>query len=166
MKVSDFLKTDGNLVLLVGTVLSGKSSLIKDIDDENILSSDNIIRDMFPENISYEEAFNESNSYFVTNILRTKMKRLRKSGKSFIVDMMNVTLGDRSNMIEFFNDYKVIAIYFDKMSIEEMKKRNEKRFAETNKNISEEFMIECLNKYTYPSLEEGIDIIYKAEEFV
>lgn len=165
MKVSDFLNTDGNLVLLVGTVLSGKSTLISDIDEKYIISADNIIRDMFPENTSYEEAFNEANSFFVSNILRTKMKRFKRLNKSCVIDMQNVTIGDRENLTSFFNNYNKIAIYFDKLSFEEMKKRNEKRYSETKKYINEEYMKETLDKYIYPSDKEDFDKIFKASEF-
>jgi len=96
--------------------------------------------------------FDHSIECIIWEIVPQILKEIIKQEKDIIYDATNLSLYNRKSIIEIFKEtkYEIIGIYIN-TSIEECKKRNEKRKAK----VSDEVYTKMSNIFIEPSIDEG-----------
>jgi len=163
-----------NMLMLVGVPGSGKSTLADDnqliingkYGVDTLLSSDNIIQDA-ADNLgkTYSGVFNDVIKA-ATDFVETMIYLVSYSKQNFIIDSTNLTVKSRArklNLMQNKAEYNKIAIVFPTPDVEELRKRLDGR---EGKIINPTLAKEMQDKFVYPTLEEGFDMIYTAEEFL
>jgi len=161
------IKTDKEILFLVGFPGSGKSSYIKALrtkrpdKDYVVVSFDSTLEKLGDElGLGYNDAYEKID--FHGKIMPAYVKAFEKAikkGKSIIIDDTNMKRSDRADALERVpSDYKKIAVVFN-VPEEELKRRLEKRAQETGKYIPPEAIEKMKNYYIPPSKEEGFDKI-------
>lgn len=149
-------KREPFLILLVGPILSGKSTWIRDnYSGVNIISRDEIVMEVAGIR-DYNKAFEIVDQKLVDKILKERLHRSNMQKISTIVDMTNMTVKRRSQTLRYFSDdfYK-ISVVFPILSSEEYERRNILRNSEENKWIPPHVIQSMIDSYQVPTQEEG-----------
>ena len=165
---------------LIGIPCSGKSYFAKNILQKKYKDLVHLDSDEIRKNLYKKYSVNEKNVelYFETideetdKIFLEQIKRLVLEGKSFILDNANYKKTTRERIISFIKKIsyknkipvKIIGYYFV-VSKTELEKRNIQRVKRKEKKflITKEEFKNYLSNYTYPTLEEGFDLLIKIE---
>jgi predicted kinase len=150
------------VMMLIGPVLSGKSTYIeRNYPNTDVISRDEIVMQLFGSR-DYNKAFKEVNQKEVDRLLSLKLKESNESKRNVIIDMTNMTSKRRKITLSYYDDsfYK-IAIVFPILSEEEYERRNINRNSKENKFIPPTVIKSMIDSYEEPTLEEGFNIIKK-----
>jgi predicted kinase len=157
--ISKLETTKGNLLVMVGPPLSGKSTIISKLPNSIVISRDAIVEE-FGKGLSYTEAFKSVNQKEVTKELNKRLKESSESNNNVIIDMTNLSPKRRKGYIKTFKNHTKIAVTFS-LPLETLMERNKIRNEETGKYIPEGVITSMYNSYEYPTKEEGFDYIIK-----
>jgi predicted kinase len=153
---------DPFVIILVGPVLSGKSTWIKNnYPNVNVISRDEIVMEIAGTR-DYNKAFKIVNHKLVDKVLAERFIDANSSKKSTIVDMTNMTVKRRAQTLRYFDDdfYK-LAVNFPILSDDEYNRRNTYRNINENKWISPVVITSMIDSYQEPTTDEGFnDIIF------
>jgi len=153
---------DPFVIILVGPVLSGKSTWIKNnYPNVNVISRDEIVMEIAGTR-DYNKAFKIVNHKLVDKVLAERFIDANSSKKSTIVDMTNMTVKRRAQTLRYFDDdfYK-LAVNFPILSDDEYNRRNTYRNINENKWISPVVITGMIDSYQEPTTDEGFnDIIF------
>lgn len=153
--------TEGNLIIMVGPPLSGKSTLIKKISDYcEIISRDDIVMEL-GDGLNYQDSFKTVSQKHVSAKLRSKISEAGKSDRNVAIDMTNLKPKGRRAHLKNFPTHTKIALVISDLTLEELMERNEKRYKEEDKFIPEFVIKQMMSNYTFPTKEEGFDYIIK-----
>jgi len=157
------------LIMLVGLPGSGKSTWInKDLSEfENlfgefaVISTDNYIEEKAKqEGKTYSEVFTKYIDEATREMNVTIAKAIREN-KNIIWDQTNTTVKSRKGKLSKIpNSYNKIAVVFH-VPMETLKKRLEKRAAETGKIIPDHVMKSMNDSFEIPTKDEGFDDIMR-----
>ena len=153
-------KREPFLILLVGPILSGKSTWIRDnYSGVNIISRDEIVMEVAGIR-DYNKAFEIVDQKLVDKILKERLHRSNMQKISTIVDMTNMTVKRRSQTLRYFDDsfYK-IAVVFPILSDEQYQMRNIDRNSKENKWIPPSVIKSMIDSYQEPTSDEGFSKI-------
>lgn len=157
-------KKDKEAIILVGLPASGKSTYIKNLNGYEILSTDNLITEKYP-NLSYEQAFNKIIEKDEFNLIENKMfdllKKHIKDGKNLIIDRTNLTKKTRRKFLNIIPDkyYNKKGVVF-LTSLEQNKQFNLER---NGKVIGSGTMEKMLNNFFLPNFDEFNEIEYRIQ---
>jgi len=140
------------LYVLVGLPASGKSTYAKEVlsKDAEILSSDAIRKEL----LGSEE--NQENNALVFETLYNRARNLLKDGKNVAIDATCINKFERKRVLSNFTDLQIerIVIFID-TPVEICYERDEKR----SRTVGREVIDKYVNKFEYPTLDEGFDKI-------
>ncbi len=148
-------------ILLVGTPLSGKDTLINHlgISDVEVISRDSIILELCPGQ-DYNKAFNSVNQKEVDKILKNKIDEISKNKKNVIINLTNLRSKRRKQFLsKFDSDYLKLAIVLPLLTKEELVCRNITRQSTEGKFIPLNVIDEMLTGYQMVQIEEGFNQI-------
>lgn len=150
--------TQPYILMLIGPPLSGKDSLLKQLNlDAVMISRDQILMDVYGSD-NYDEAFKNVNQKEVDRVLIQNMQTASKEGKNVIINMTNMTSKRRTYNLDFFGDeYTKIALIFPLLDDAEYERRNLKRKEEENKFIPLHVLKNMISSYQPISKNEGFD---------
>lgn len=161
---------DKNLTVLIGLPNSGKSTtrdeLIKENKDLFVISRDDLLEVFYEGKFFKVDSYNTMYKYVhddkevlkeFEELFRVHIQEAQKF-KNVLIDMTQLSLSSRRKMLSNFPKFnkKALVIMTDNESLLE---RNDKRFKETRKFISEKVIENMMTSFTYPVLEEGFDCI-------
>ena len=148
------------VLMLIGPPLSGKDSLLKQLNlDVVMISRDQILMDVYGSD-NYDEAFKNVNQKEVDRVLIQNMQTASKEGKNVVINMTNMTRKRRIYNLDFFGDeYTKIALIFPLLDEKEYERRNLKRKSEENKFIPLHVLKNMISSYQSISKDEGFDKI-------
>ena len=152
--------TQPYILMLIGPPLSGKDTVLKELNlDAIVISRDQILMDVYGSD-NYDEAFKNVNQKEVDRVLVHKIQRAVKEKKNVILNMTHMTRKRRTYNLSFFNDtYNKIAIIFPILSDDEYARRNTKRKGEEQKFIPINILKNMIGSYQSVSKDEGFDKI-------
>jgi len=150
-----------NLYLLFGLPGSGKSTFVRDINFDYIISRDALIEEYAErEGLTYMEAYRViHNDQQLLNELEQRFNQMLKEAREYravAVDMMNLTKKGRRIIISRFKKTHNIHTFIFLAPFSEIVKRNQQR---EGKDLSHK-LINLVRKTTVPSFSEGIDRIF------
>ena len=150
------------LYILIAPQCSGKSTWVKNnlskLNNPHISSMDAIRISLNPD-MSYKEAWKNSNEKEVKRIMREELKLAITDKRDIIIDNMNLRVNRRKEFLcSVGKDYEKIAIVFS-WDKETFIKRNAERIIKENKEISLGVWEESCSQYQKPTKEEGFDKI-------
>lgn len=153
--------TDGNVILLVGTPLAGKSTFIREnFPDVKVISRDAILLEV-ADTDDYNEAWRKASQKKVTAILRKRLATAGKKNENVILDMTHMGSKVRRYNLSFFKDFFKVAIVFPFLTDEEVERRQEKREQEENKTIPLDVIKRMKDSYQKINESEGFnEVIY------
>lgn len=166
IKLKQILNTHSQpyILMLVGPPLSGKDSLLKklNLDDVTIISRDDILMSLHDTN-DYSEAFHKVDQKEVDRLLIQKIQDCIDNKKNVIINMTNLTKKGRNRHLSKFpnSDYEKIAVVFPKLDIDEYINRNLKRKNEENKFIPLTVIQSMIDNWEDVTSDEGFDSIIK-----
>lgn len=148
------------ILMLIGPPLSGKDSLLKQLNlDVVMISRDQILMDVYGSD-NYDEAFKNVNQKEVDRVLIQNMQTASKEGKNVVINMTNMTRKRRIYNLDFFGDeYYKVAVIFPLLDEKEYERRNLKRKSEENKFIPLHVLKNMISSYQSISKDEGFDKI-------
>jgi predicted kinase len=148
------------ILVLVGTVLSGKSTWIKNnYSGVNVISRDEIILQL-SKTEDYNLAFRSVDGKIVDKLLLKKFIEANQTKTSTIVDMTNITKKRRMKTLSYFSDdFQKIAVVFPILTSEEYQIRNEKRSLQENKWLPAGVILDMMQSFEAPTLDEGFNQI-------
>jgi len=153
---------DPFVIILIGPVLSGKSTWIKNnYPNVDVISRDEIVMEVAGTR-DYNKAFDTVDHKVVDKVLVERLTEVNTTKTSTIVDMTNMTVKRRRKTLQYFDDtfYKV-AVVFPILSDEEYQRRNIYRNINENKWISPVVITSMIDSYQEPTTDEGFnDIIF------
>jgi tRNA uridine 5-carbamoylmethylation protein Kti12 len=104
----------------------------------------------------YDAAFGSVDQKKVDEMLRERLKECAAAKRDCIVDMTNMTAKRRKHTLSFFGkEYTKIAVVFEPLDMDEIKRRDDKRKAEENKSIPMGVIKSMIDSYQPPTEEEG-----------
>ena len=160
-----------NLFVLIGLPNSGKCSLrnefVRSFPEASIVSRDDLLEEFYKRKTGAITDYNTMYKFLHEDKLLLKeftkefedyLNKLAKTSDNIIVDMTQLSLSSRRKMLNHFpkHNKKAIVIMTDN---DELFRRNEQRFQETKKYISEKVIENMMTSFTFPVLEEGFDNI-------
>jgi predicted kinase len=148
------------LLLLVGLPLSGKDSLIRqlNLNDFEVLSRDELLTKDLPEK-DYRDAYTAHDSKEIDKIFFREMDKIRLGQKNVIINATHLKIKRRRKVMLRFPDYAKICLLLPLISFEEFCIRNLIREKESAKKVPEKLYHEMLNLFEVPTQEEGWDLI-------
>ena len=148
------------LLLMVGLPLSGKDSLIQELNlpDFEMLSRDAILCLNNPEK-DYRDAYSAHDSKEIDSIFFKEMDRIQRSQKNVIINATHLKIKRRRKVMLRFPDYARICLQLPLISFEEFCSRNLQREKESGKIVSEKLYHEMMSLYEPPTETEGWDLI-------
>jgi predicted kinase len=153
------------ILILIGPPLSGKDSLLKQLDlsDTTVISRDDILMEM-SDTDDYSDAFNTVSQKEVDAELQRRLFDAADNGKNAIINMTNMTSKRRRHNLEYFGDeFTKIAVIFPILEWDEYKRRNDKRKSQENKWIPEHVIKRMIGTYQPIRDEEGFDKVVSLE---
>lgn len=145
------------VMMLIGPPLSGKDTLIRQLDvDFKVISRDDILIDV-ADTSDYNLAFKTVDQKQVDEILKNTIKQLSESKENVIINMTNMTSKRRRQTLSNFKDHIKIGVIFPILSDDEYRTRNEKRNREEEKFIPEDVIKRMISNYQPIRKEEGFD---------
>lgn len=153
---------DPFVIILIGPVLSGKSTWIKNnYPNVNVISRDEIVMEIAGTR-DYNKAFKIVNHKLVDKVLAQRFIDANLSKTSTIVDMINMRVKRRTKTLRYFdNDFYKLGVKFPILSDDEYNKRNIYRNINENKWISPVVITSMIDSYQEPTTDEGFnDIIF------
>jgi len=151
---------DTFVIILIGPVLSGKSTWIKNnYPNVDVISRDEIVMEVAGTR-DYNKAFDTVDHKVVDKFLVERLTEANTTKTSTIVDMTNMTLKRRRKTLQYFDDtfYKV-AVVFPLLSDEEYQRRNIDRNTKENKWIPPTVIKSMIDSYQEPTTSEGFNNI-------
>ena len=147
------------LVLMLGLPLSGKDSLLKQLDMEGfeIVSRDDIMTSSETDN--YRESYRNQDSKAIDKIFFSRLDQFNQSALDVIVNATHLKIARRRKLLLRFPEHKKICIVIPLIDISTCKTRNEARYKQTAKFIPEKVFLEMLEMYEAVSSAEGFDLI-------
>lgn len=148
------------VMILVGTALSGKSTLVRNnYPRVEVISRDEIVMELAATR-DYSDAFRTVDQKLVDKVLAQRLIEANLAQSSIIIDMTNLTIKRRARTLSYFSPhfYKV-AVVFPILSNEEYQKRNISRNSTQNKWIPPAVIDSMIDSYQPPTAEEGFDFI-------
>ncbi len=150
------------LYVLIGVPGSGKSTWVSKqpwASECVVVSTDEFVEDYAREcGQTYSEVFDE---YMPTavKLMAEKVVRARAAGKDIIWDQTSTTLASRQRKFSMLPEYHKIAVVFKTPPIDELGKRLRSR---PGKEIPGDVMVQMINNWDEPTLDEGFDQIIQA----
>lgn len=166
IKLKKILNTHSQpyILMLVGPPLSGKDSLLKklNLDDVTLISRDDILMSLHNTD-DYTEAFNQVDQKMVDRILNEKIQDCISKKKNVIINMTNLSKKSRNRHLCKFpsSDYDKIAIVFPKLNLCDYINRNDNRKKEENKFIPVGVIQSMIDNWQDVTQDEGFDSIIK-----
>jgi len=159
------------LVLLVGTPLSGKSTLLKEHfsdEDYTLISRDEILMES-AKTRDYKKAWDiisskKDGQKKVDKKLKYRLLELAKNSENVIVDMTNLTKKSRHKHLAKFPKHFRTAIVFEFLSEKEYTIRNDKRDKEENKAIPTITLNRMKASYEDITDDEEFDLVIKVKD--
>lgn len=157
--------TDSNLILMVGIVLTGKSTFIKKINEhiDTIISRDDIVLEL-GNGKNYSDSFKTVNQKMVSVILRERINKASKTTNNVVIDMMSQKSKSRKAHLKSFPNHTKIAVVTHLPKLEILLERNKNRFNEEGKFIPENVIRDLKDSCTSPQYDEGFDYIVYLNE--
>ena len=147
------------VVIMVGTPLSGKSTVIKKkFPDAGVISRDEIILETHGSR-NYNLAYEEVNHKTVDQELRDRLTAAGKGKENWVIDMTHMSPKRRKYNLSFFPDHFKVCVVMDFITEKEYEVRNAKRVLEEDKFISWKTVENMASDYKSPSKEEGFNKI-------
>jgi len=153
------------VTLLIGPPCSGKSTYIKDMDFDFIVSSDNIVEKVCHENaLTYEQFFKLG----FHHPLRKKQRSLfrysvedSKQYQSVVWDLTNLTVKDRKKAMSHYPgaDFQAFDFKFNGYE-KELLEINKQRGTQQGKVISSDTILTMIDKYEPITKAEGYDFVW------
>lgn len=158
--------TTKEAIMLIGMPGSGKSTWIKnflagkDPSQWAVISTDDILERWGSEKgLTYAQAFSHFNFKHVKNEMFKELGAAIKAGKNVIFDQTNMTAKSRAEKLKLLPaDYSKKAIVWS-LPEPELKRRAEKRHAETGKLIPPQIVASMARTYVAPTKAEGFNKI-------
>lgn len=149
--------TEGEVILLVGPPMSGKSTWARN-KGLKILSQDDIMMEEHQE-MTYNEAYKVRDRDLIMNKFSERKKEFIASGESFIIDKVCMSPKSRRRLLaDLPKKMKKRAVVF-LVPFEELNKWNEKRAKEEDKYLRDDHLKLMLCSYSMPLYSEGFDEI-------
>lgn len=152
------IKSERELIILVGLPASGKSTkanLLK--DGYVIVSRDSIIESMYP-NLNYNEAYKSADFKEVDKELNNQIDLAAKLADKVVIDMTNLSKKRRKSLINRFKGFKVKCEVF----LPPMTTIMDRASSRKNKNIQEHAYYDMIRSFYPPSFSEDIhEIIWR-----
>lgn len=152
--------TDKIIIILVGNIGNGKSTIVKELVDRNYIC---VCRDQIRYAIgggTYK--FDKKLESSVWNIETQMLHEFMKKDFNIVVDEVGVSKQYRSKYIELAKKYgyKSIVMVLPRLSMKESVDRRMKNpHGQPDRKLWEEVWTKFNNKYQEPSLDEGMDKI-------
>jgi predicted kinase len=145
-----------SVTLLIGHPLCGKSTWIRQSGSSAaVVSRDALVLEAYGSD-DYDAAFGSVDQKKVDEMLKQRLKECASAGIDCIVDMTNMTAKRRKHTLSFFGkEYTKIAVVFEPLDMDEIKRRDDKRKAEENKSIPLGVIESMIKSYQTPTKEEG-----------
>lgn len=145
-----------SVTLLIGHPLCGKSTWIRESNsDAEVISRDALVLEAYGSD-DYDAAFGSVDQKKVDTMLKDRLTECAAAKRDCIVDMTNMTAKRRKHTLSFFGkEYTKIAVVFEPLDIDEIKRRDDKRKAEENKSIPIGVIESMIKSYQTPTKEEG-----------
>ena len=159
------------LTVLVGLPNSGKSTVREQMQELNehlfVVSRDDMLEDFYRRKTGKIDNYNKMYNFLhddkellkeFTREFEEQLNYAAKVKSDVLIDMTQLSLSSRRKMINHFPKFnkKAVVIMTDNKTLYE---RNDKRYEETGKFISEKVIENMMTSFTFPVLEEGFDII-------
>lgn len=148
------------IIVMVGTPLSGKSTYVKNnYPLYKIISRDDIVMELGNSD-NYNDAWLNVDQKLVDKIYNERLNTLLSNNENIIIDKTNMNIKSRSKLISIIpKDYCKIAVVMPILSDEEYEKRNTNRFITENKDISYNVFRSMTDSFEQPTTDEGFDFI-------
>lgn len=152
-------KTRGEVIILVGPPMSGKSTWVKNNSkDHLVLSRDQLILDMAKTN-NYNEAYKLVDKDKINQTFENQRRLAIKSGKDIILDLTHMSQKSRRKSLAGIpKEMKRTAIVF-LVGYETLLKRNTIRSQSENKEIPKHILENMMGQFSMPMKSEGFDEI-------
>jgi predicted kinase len=151
------------ITFLIGPPAAGKSTWTAKYGKGSIIISRDDIVDKLRGNMSYNDTFLDRGfQKKVNSVLASHISKSIKSGKDIVVDMTNMSVKSRSNILSRIGDeYHRKAVVF-KVDKPELVRRLKQREMETGKHIPMKVLDSMISRYEPPTYDEFDEIeIYK-----
>lgn len=147
------------ITFLIGPPAAGKSTWVAKHGKGSIIISRDDIVDSMRGNMSYNDTFlNREFQKKVNSVLASHISKSIKSGKDIIVDMTNMSVKSRANILNRIGDeYHRKAIVF-KVDKSELIRRMKQRERETGKHIPMKVLDSMISRYEPPTYDEFDEI--------
>ncbi|MCK9476317.1 MAG: ATP-binding protein [Candidatus Muirbacterium halophilum] len=148
------------IIVMVGTPLSGKSTYVKNnYPHYKVISRDDIIMELSNSD-NYNDAWLNVDQKLVDKIYNERLNTLLSNNENIVIDKTNMNVKSRSKLISIIpKDYCKIAVVMPILSDEEYEKRNTNRFITENKDISYNVFRSMTDSFEPPTKEEGFNYI-------
>lgn len=149
--------------ILVGVPGAGKSTWIKNqkwVGECAVVSTDFHVEQYAKEKgKTYSEVFDQYMSTAV-ELMLSDVHAAMEDGKNIIWDQTSTTVKTRAKKINMLEGYYKIAVVFRTPPIEELMRRIDSR---VGKDIPAKVILDMIEKWEEPTLEEGFDAIWYAQ---
>lgn len=141
------LKSNKELIMLVGLPASGKSTFASELQKQGytVISRDSIIESMYPDD-DYITAYSKADRGQVNNELSKLLTKNRNTEK-LVIDMTNLTKKNRSKILKQFPDHCKKAEVF----IPDLRTLFERNKDRVGKHISEEVIFNMIKSFYLPT---------------
>lgn len=164
MYMTKRVNSDQLITILVGPPCCGKSTYLKSIDFDFIISSDAIVEDLCQQqNIKYHQFFDYPN----TSELKVQHRKMfnnkvqeSKKYKHVVWDLTSLKLVNRKNIMSHYPNAQFNAVQFDFKGLEHnLLEINKKRHDSSGKYISEKVMLDMFQRFEPVNTKEGFKSI-------